>query len=145
MQKGSSMSNVVSWWYLTGRGWFANPPSWFHTRKEWLYSEKCWSKRLVLTWDLHADPQLSWCCVSEADWHHRLHAWRDLFWTGTEREECYWFSFSGHKDPSSAQSYRWGPTGFAGPSRCCPLEPESMLKSQPKSHPNLWDATRNWR
>lgn len=65
----------------------------------------------------------------------RLHTWRKLFWTGTEREECYWFFFPGHKDPNPAQIYRWGPTGFAGLSRCCSPEPEGKLKSQPKSHP----------
>lgn len=45
--------------------------SWFHARKKWLYTEKCWSKRLIQTWDLLADPQLSW--GSEADWHQTSH------------------------------------------------------------------------
>lgn len=80
----------------------------FCARKAWFYDEKRWSTRLVQTWDVHADSQLSWCCFSEADWRHLsygLKAWKKHFWVWTEREEYYHVSSSGHKDPSSAQIF----------------------------------------
>ena len=114
----------------------------FRATKVRLYNEKCWSVRLVQTWHLYADSHLRWCCFSEADWHHvsyGLNPWKKLLWAWTEREEHYSFSFSGHKDPNSAQIY----TGevllaLQGPADAALLNLKAQWKASPKASPIFW-------
>lgn len=77
-----SMSNVVSWGYLIGRGWVANHDS-MHGKsdsteknadlRDWYRPETC----LQILGSAGA--------VSLKPSDIKLHAWRNLFWTGTEK------------------------------------------------------------